>query len=202
MRRRLPRDEDPALLTGRGHYVSDIRPPGMAQLAFVRSPHAHARIRSIAVERARALPGVIGVYTADDLAAVMRPAPGMMWTPEGRLATPTPLAREVVRYVGETVAVVCAEDRYLAEDAADAVSVAYEPLPVVLSVLQDATTPILHDGWPSNVAERIPVTVGAGAEALAGAAVVADVTPRIGRVSSSRWSHGPSPLSMTRSAIC
>jgi carbon-monoxide dehydrogenase large subunit len=182
--RRLPRDEDLALLTGRGHYVSDTRLPGMAQLAFVRSPHAHARIRSLAVERARALPGVIGVYTADDLAAVMRPAPGMIWTPGGRLATPTPLARAVVRYVGEPVAVVCAENRYLAEDAADAVTVAYEPLPFVLSVVQDATTPILHDGWPSNVAEQITVTVGAGAQGLAGAAVVADVTLRIGRVSS------------------
>src|SRR6185437_13458129 len=158
--RRMPRDEDPALLTGRGNYVSDMRLPGMAQLAFVRSTHAHARIRSIDVERARALPGVIGVYTAADLAAIMRPMPGMIWEPVGQLATPTPLARETVRYVGEPVAVVCAEDRYLAEDAAEAVTVQYEPLPVVLSFEQDETTPILHDGWPSNVAEHIAVTVG------------------------------------------
>lgn len=182
--RRLPRDEDPALLTGRGHYVSDIRLPGMAQLALVRSPFAHARIRSINVERARALPGVIGVYTAADLASIMHPAPGMIWTPGGRLATPTPLARDIVRYVGEPVAVVCAEDRYLTEDAAEAVTVEYEPLPVVLSFEQDETTPILHDSWPSNVAEHIAVTVGEGEAALAGAAVVADVTLRIGRVSS------------------
>jgi len=182
--RRQPRDEDPALLTGRGRYVSDVRLPGMAQLALVRSPHAHARIRHIDAQRARALPGVIGVYTAADLPAIMKAAPGMAArTPGARLATPTPLASEIVRYVGEPVAVVCADDRYLAEDAAEAVVVEYEPLPVILSIEQEAATPILHAGWPSNVAEHFGATVGDGAAALAGAAVVADVALRIGRVS-------------------
>src|SRR6185312_13810875 len=101
-----------------------------------------------------------------------------------RVATPTPLATDVVRHVGEAVAVVVATDRYAAEDGADAVVVEYEPLPVALDLEQDpATTPILHAGWPSNVGEHFVVTAGEGAQALQHAAMVVEVTLELGRVS-------------------
>jgi carbon-monoxide dehydrogenase large subunit len=179
-----PRQEDPRLLTGGGSYGSDLRLPDMVELAFVRSPHAHARIEAIHTQRAQARPGVIGVYTAANLDEVMQPAPGMIWTQDARVAAPTPLATDIVRYVGEPVAVVVAADRYTAEDGVAAVAVRYTLLPPVMSVEQDpATTPILHAGWDSNLAERFEVTVGEGARALERAPFVVDATLVVDRVS-------------------
>src|SRR5262249_9115643 len=105
-------------------------------------------------------------------------------TPGARAATPTPLATDVVRYVGEAVAVVVAVDRYAAEDGAEAVVVGYEPLPAVLDLDQDPVdTPTLHQGCPSNVGDLCVVTTGEGARALDGARTVVEVTLELGRVS-------------------
>ncbi|MEP6783374.1 MAG: xanthine dehydrogenase family protein molybdopterin-binding subunit [Acidobacteriota bacterium] len=131
----MRRTEDPALLCGKGRFVDDIRLPGMLHAVFVRSPHAHALIRSIDVDAARAKAGVEAIYTADDLLRVLMRMRLPMAFPEGTLAAdamPLVLASREVTYVGETVAVVIASSRYLAEDAADEVSVDYDVLPAVV----------------------------------------------------------------------
>jgi carbon-monoxide dehydrogenase large subunit len=138
----------------------------------------------IDTSQATQIPGVIAACAASDLPDIMKSAPALIRTPGARVATPTPLAMDVVRYVGEAVAVIVATDRYAAEDGADAVVVEYEPLPVVLDLEQDpANTPVLHEGWPSNVGEHFVVTVGEGAKALERAATVVEVTLELGRVS-------------------
>jgi carbon-monoxide dehydrogenase large subunit len=181
---RLKRVEDMPLLTGQGRYGSDLHFPDMVQLAVVRSTQAHARIVRVDTSRATQVPGVIAAFSARDLPDIMKPAPALIRTPGARVATPTPLAVDVVRYVGEAVAVVVAADRYAAEDGADSVEVEYAPLPAVMSVEQDpARTSILHEGWPSNVGEHFVVTAGEGARALERAATVVEVTRELGRVS-------------------
>ncbi|HEY6821085.1 MAG TPA: xanthine dehydrogenase family protein molybdopterin-binding subunit [Burkholderiales bacterium] len=124
---RARRIEDPALLRGAGRYADDIHLPGMLHAAFVRSPHAHALVRSV---RAPTFPGVIAIYTAKELNLKRLPL-GFPTSalPEG--ITPYALAPAEVCFVGEAVAMVIAESRYLAEDAAALVEVEYEPLPIV-----------------------------------------------------------------------
>lgn len=180
---RLKRFEDVPILRGDGGYTSDIHLDGMAELAIVRSPHAHARIRQIDAAPALAIPGVIAVYSAHDLPEIMQPLPGTARNPNVRTASPTPLATDIARFVGEPVAVVVAEDTYTAEDGARAVIVEYEVLPAVLSIEQDATTPVLHAGWSSNLAETVHISSGSGARALDRAPVVVEETLVIGRVS-------------------
>jgi carbon-monoxide dehydrogenase large subunit len=126
---RVPRVEDPRLLTGRGRYIADIALPGMLHAAFVRSTLAHGKIRSVDVSEAKAHPGVRGVWTGADLEAAI---PGGLQI-EGMKATMQPvLASEYVRFVGEPIAVVVAESRHVAEDAAGLIDVDIEPLPAVL----------------------------------------------------------------------
>src|SRR5207253_1749563 len=130
----VKRKEDPALLAGRGRFVDDIHLPGMLHAAFVRSAHAHARIRAIDATAARAAPGVHLVLAFDDLPKPLRQNALPLFVPHPaitQLRLPTALAASEVRYVGEPVAVVVAESRYLAEDAAALVAVDYEPLPAV-----------------------------------------------------------------------
>ena len=147
----MPRVEDAALLTGRGRYLDDLgSPPGTLHAAILRSPHAHAAVESMNVSRARAMPGVAAVLTGVELRAVAAglvvgvKAPVECW----------PIATERVRYVGEPVAVVVAIDRYVAEDALDAIEVGYTPLPAVMEPLAALApgAPLLHEGFPSNVA--------------------------------------------------
>ncbi|MFI9781626.1 xanthine dehydrogenase family protein molybdopterin-binding subunit [Streptomyces sp. NPDC051956] len=145
------RIEDPALLTGRGRFLDDIDPlPGTLTAAVVRSPHPHARIRGVNLERARRHPGVAAVIGPDEVTAALRPFPLSLKTPMPYYPTGT----DKVRFVGEPVALVVAADRYLAEDAAELVEVDYEPLPPVVdtekALLPDA--PRLHDGADGNVA--------------------------------------------------
>src|SRR5262249_42178588 len=123
-------------------------------------------------------------FAARDLPDIMKSAPALIRTPDARVAAPMALATDVVRYVGEAVAVVVATDRYAAEDGVDAVVGGDEPLPVGLGFEQGAApTPVLHEGWPSNVGEHFVVTAGAGAQALERAATVVEVTLELGRVS-------------------
>ncbi len=160
--RRVPRNEDPRLLTGQALFVDDVHLQGMAHVAFVRSPYAHARILSVDLEAAREVPGVVSVVTADDLGDYWQPGPllvppppiaGCVFHPR----TQVPLARDKVRHVGEAVVAIVAESRYVAEDAAELVFVDYDPLPAVVD-LEAALEPDaarLHDDLESNLAAHV-----------------------------------------------
>ena len=159
----VQRLEDPRLLRGRGNYVDDIDLPGMLHAAVLRSTHARARIVSIDPSAAWTLPGVHLVLTAQDLGEVLEPSP--LLVPHAALTQPRtqlPLARDEVRYVGEAVALVVADSRYIAEDALDLIDVEYEPLPVVhsLEVASDPDGPLVHEDVPGNVAAHLAQTVG------------------------------------------
>src|ERR1700681_3528386 len=125
----VPRIEDPDLVAGRGRYLDDIHLPGMVHAGFVRSPHAHARITRIEVAAASALPGVVAVLTAAGLGVAGKPTP--QFAPSPLLAqnrTQHVLASQAVHYAGEAIALVVADTRAIAEDAANLVDVRYEPL--------------------------------------------------------------------------
>jgi carbon-monoxide dehydrogenase large subunit len=158
---RVKRVEDPRFLTGEARYLADIQIPGTVHAAFVRSPYGHARIRRIETSAAEALPGVIAVYTAEDVAALPPLASGLPI--EGLKPTPqSVLAKDKVRFVGEAVAVVVAENRYIAEDAAELVEVEYEPLPAVTHAerAMAADAPILHEDLGTNVVYQKVTTLG------------------------------------------
>ena len=145
------RVEDAPLVTGQGRFLDDQDPlPGTLTAAIVRSPHPHARIRSIDLSRARRHPGVTAVIGPEEVLAALRPFPLSVTTRMPYFPTGT----DKVRYVGEPVAVVVAADRYVAEDAAELVDVDYELLDPVVGVraalAEDA--PLLHEGQGSNVA--------------------------------------------------
>src|SRR6266704_3029818 len=159
----VQRSEDPRLLRGKGNYVDDIDLPGTLHAAVLRSPHARARIVSIDAGAARELPGVHLVLTAADLGEVLEPSPLLI--PHNALTHPhtqLPLALDEVRYVGEAVAFVVADDRYIAEDALELIDIEYEPLPVVhsmeVAVAEDA--PLVHKDVPDNVAAHLIQIVG------------------------------------------
>ena len=162
------------LLTGRGRFVADVRPEGALEAAVLRSRHAHARLVSVDARRALALPGVRVVLTAADVpaAAVI---PNRVPVPDGATRYLQPaIAREVVRYVGEPVAVVLADTRYLAEDALEVIGVEYAPLPVAASVdvALAPGAPRLFAGTDSNNVALIRMRVGDTDSALARAHLV------------------------------
>src|SRR6516225_8768500 len=126
--RSMKRVEDPRLLTGHGTYADDIDLPGMAHAAVLRSPHAHARIKSIDASKAKALPGVMLVMTGAEAAEKTGPLPCFANPPVRQMC----IAVDRVRHVGEPVAAVVAESRYIAEDALDLIEVKYEELPPVV----------------------------------------------------------------------
>ena len=131
--KRFKRKEDPRLVRGISHYTDDIKLPRLAHCVFVRSPHAHANITSINTDAARSHPGVLAVVTAADLEGLGM-IPCAMQMPDLKIPPHPALAKGRVRYVGEPVAAVVAEDPYIARDAAEMVAVDYEPLPVVLDM--------------------------------------------------------------------
>jgi aerobic carbon-monoxide dehydrogenase large subunit len=155
----ITRNEDARLLSGQALFVDDVELPGMLHAAFLRSNVAHARIRSIDVAAARARPGVVAVYTAADLGAYW--APGPLLVPPPPIAgitfnqrTQVPLAKDKVRHVGEPLAVVLADSRYLAEDALADIGVELDPLPAVVDLekaLDDASAPV-HEDVRGNIA--------------------------------------------------
>ena len=160
---RVARNEDPALLTGRGLFVDDVRLPGAAHGAVLRSPHAHARIAGIDARAARRAPGVLAVYTHADLGALGEPLPRLI--PHRALVhhkTQRALASDTARYAGEPVAFVVAESRYAAEDACDLVAVNYEPLAPV-ATLEAAVAegaPLVHGDLDTNVCAHYTQRVG------------------------------------------
>jgi carbon-monoxide dehydrogenase large subunit len=147
---RIKRREDPRLIMGRGTYVDDIQLPRMTYAAILRSPYAHARILSINVDKAKALPGVVAVMTGADLQGKNVPCG---WTlPDIKVAPHPALAVGKARYTGDAVAVVVAEERYIARDALDLIEVEFEPLPVVVDAEQaiQPGAPQLHEEVPNN----------------------------------------------------
>ena len=154
----VKRREDPRLITGGATYTDDLKLPNMAYAAFVRSPHAHARIKSVDKAAASAAAGVVAVFAGADLVGKVGNIPTAWLVPNSDLKTPAhpPLAIDTVRYVGDAVAVVIAESRGAAADAAGLVEVDYEPLPVVVDQEKavQAGAPQLHADAPNNVAFR------------------------------------------------
>ena len=147
---RLPRKEDARLLTGKGTFVDDVVLPGMLHVAFVRSPMARGRIRSIDMAAARDLPGVHAILTAHDLARFDVTMLSFFIAPVELKVTP--LATDRVAYVGHPVAMVVADDRYIAEDAAGLVVVDYEEEDAVVTIADARHGPRVHPETPSNVA--------------------------------------------------
>lgn len=176
---RVRRNEDARLLTGRARFVDDVQLPGMLHAAFVRSEYAHAKVNSIDASAARQRPGIVAVFTASDLGAYLTPAPLLVPPPPipdltFNARTHLPLASGKVRYVGEPLAIVIAESRYLAEDALSDVFVDLEPLGVVVDLEAGLASdaPLVHDDLPSNAAARVVQTKGDYAAARAQADVV------------------------------
>src|SRR5260370_10289373 len=157
----IKRSEDPRIRTGAGRYVDDIKLPGMLHAAFVRSPMAHARVLSVDVSAARALPGVAVVLTGADLEAMTVPGPDALMALMG-WAGPIPeftlLATDKVRFVGDPMVVVIAESRYLAEDGCELVEVEYDDLPPVTnaSFALDPSSPPLVAHLGDNTARPPP----------------------------------------------
>jgi aerobic carbon-monoxide dehydrogenase large subunit len=152
----IRRREDPRLLTGTARYTADFTLPGMAHAAILRSPHGHARIRGIDTSRAKRAPGVVAVFTGADTESGLKCIPCAWLLPDAGLniAPYKAIAVDVVRYVGDAVAVVVAESDYLAYDALELIDVDYEPLPAVVNPQQAATegAPQLHAEAPGNLA--------------------------------------------------
>ena len=169
-----PRLGGEPLVTGAGRFIDDVRVPGVLHAAVVRSPHAHARLVSIDAKRAREVPGVHAVLTAADVPAGAI-IPNRVPAPAGtdRYLQPA-IARTLVRYVGEPVALVVADDPYIARDAAELVDVVYEPLAACPSVVDALApgAPRLFSETDSNNVATITMRVGDVDAALAGAAVV------------------------------
>ncbi len=175
---RVNRVEDVRLLTGRGIYVDDISLPGMLHACFVRSPLARAAIRGIDTSGALEMPGVHAVFTAVDLNTGVKEQWHTSIGPESPETPRPPLAEEEVRFVGDPVALVLAESRYLAEDAAELVDVDYEPLPAVVdyTTAEQAGT-LVHEGHGSNlIGEMAGLPASALAEVFAHATHVVEET--------------------------
>ena len=172
------RVEDARVLLGQTRYVDDVRLPGLAAIAFVRSPYAHARILKIETAAARQFPGVLAVLTADDLPEASRTLrlewDSTMPSPPHRPVEQPVLARNKVRFVGEAVAAIVAEDRYVAEDAAELVEAEYDPLEPVVDMERalEAVAARVHEEWSDNIMQRAAAEYGPVGSAFESAAVV------------------------------
>jgi carbon-monoxide dehydrogenase large subunit len=177
---RIKRNEDPRLLTGQALFVDDLNIPNMLHAAFFRSDYAHAIIKSIDVSAARALPGVVAVFTAEDMGEDWQPGPPLVSPPPSikevtfHSRRQVPLAKDKVRHVGEAIAVVIAESRYIAEDAVEDILVELEPLEVVADIetALDPGAPLVHDDLDSNLAAHMVQSKGDYQAARATADVV------------------------------
>src|SRR6202161_3864280 len=170
--RSMTRREDRRLLTGRGQYIADLDLPHMLHAVFVRSPHAHAHIKAVDMSRAAAAPGVAHVLTGPELARVLPPVSDTQvvlpskWTAQVQHKFINPqqplLAHDKVRHVGEAVAVIVAENRYAAEDAAELVDLDFDPLPIVLDpeLALAAGTTVVHDKFGTNLIGAFTIAKG------------------------------------------
>ena len=181
----IGRHEDQRFLRGEGTYTSDIKLPNLAHAVVLRSPYASARIKKIDAGAARSAPGVLAVLTFDDIAAVAKPFPQVQPHPALVSRMPYPLVKDVVRYAGEPVAIVVAENVYQAEDARELIDVEYEELPAAVdpeAALQESA-PRVHEDAPGNRAGGFGQEVGDVDAALKDAFVVIKERFTIGRVS-------------------
>ncbi|HKP17068.1 MAG TPA: xanthine dehydrogenase family protein molybdopterin-binding subunit, partial [Gaiellaceae bacterium] len=171
----VPRKEDPELLTGQARYVDDLAIPGMVWMALVRSPYAHAGINGVDTSAARAAEGVVAAFSGEDLAGDIPAGLPCAWpvTEDINMPAHWPLARDKARYVGDAVAVVLADSRALAKDAAELVQVDYEPLPAVTDVAEALAegAPLIHDEFGTNRSYEWTLSAGDVDQAFAGAAV-------------------------------
>ncbi|MBM3558358.1 MAG: xanthine dehydrogenase family protein [Alphaproteobacteria bacterium] len=177
--RSVPRPNAKRLVAGRGKFVDDVRLPRMVHLAFLRSPYAHARIRSIDASIARTMPGVVAVITARELAGVMEPWVGVLTHMKGLKSAPQyPLAPERATWQGEAVAAVAAATRAEAEDAAATIVVDWEELPAVTDpeTALDPATPVIHPELGDNLAFENRHDIGDVDDAFRRAAVVVEQT--------------------------
>ena len=159
--RSVKRTEDPRMIQGLAHYVDDIRLPDTLHAVFVRSIYAHARIKSVDVTEAKKAPGVVAVYTGPDVAKI-GPVPCGAAIPDMKLPDHRVLAGNKVYFVGHPIAVVVAENKYAARDAADLIQVDYEELPVVMDEEKAAAkeSPVIHEQFGTNIAYKL--TAGEG----------------------------------------
>jgi carbon-monoxide dehydrogenase large subunit len=181
---RVERNVDPKLLRGEGAFVDDIPLPDALHVAFLRSAHARARINSIDTMTAKAHPGVVAVYTSDDIGALDVEMPLLIPHPSmTNPQTQRPLARGEVHYVGQTVAMVVAVDRYTAEDAAAMIEVDYAPLPVEMDLVKAlrAGAPRVHASIPNNLAAHFVQTSGDPDGAFAAAEHITKITVQVDR---------------------
>ena len=182
--RSVPRPNLQRLTQGRGQYVSDVVLPRMAHVAYVRSPHAHARIVKIATDAAKKSPGVVAVVTGAELAKVMTPWVGVLTHLKGLKSAPqSPIPVERACWQGEAVCAVVADSRAEAEDACELVEVKYEELPPVTDpeVALDGKTPVIHSSLGDNLCFERKLDVGAVDKAFADSDVVVETTFRFGR---------------------
>lgn len=177
----IGRKENRRFLTGRGQYVDDHVVPGMLHAAFLRSPMARAKLLSIDVEAARALPGVYAVYTAKELNGQFQPLKYIFGGTDP-IGLDYVLAQDEVTYVGDPIAIVVAEDRYIAEDAAELIDVDYDPLDPVVTIENARSMGAALPGHSDNIAVNLQMALPGAEEAFAAAAHV--VTGRLaqGRV--------------------
>src|SRR3989475_107338 len=152
--RAMKRKEDPRLVSGTSTYVDDVVLPGMLHMAVTRSIHAHARIKRVDTSKAQKLPGVVAVVTGEEVAAHCGLIPCAASLPNMKNAQRQLLAVNKVRFVGEPVAAVVAESKYIARDAADLIEIDYEPLPVVVDPekAMDPASPRLYEEFSDNIA--------------------------------------------------
>ncbi len=174
----VPRKEDAALLTGKATWTDNIKLPGMLHFALLRSPMAHAKIKSVDVSAALEQPGVVAAFTGDDFIDDFAAGVPCGWIVTEDMKTPDhwPLARGEVNHVGDGVALVAAEDRYLARDALEYIEVEYEELPVVVDVAAalEEGSPLVHEEFGTNECYVWPMAVGDVDEAFAKADVVVE----------------------------
>src|SRR5713101_2050756 len=162
---RIKRREDPRLITGTATYVDDLQMPGLLHVVLVRSPHAHAKITAIEIERARAAPGVVAVWTGEDVRARCGPLPVGSRLKDMKVPKRYPLVIDgVVRHVGDPVAAVVATELPLARDASELVEVTYDPLPAVTDIEAGLTpqAPVIHPELGTNMCFRL--TFGANVD--------------------------------------
>ncbi len=177
---RIKRNEDPRLLTGQALFVDDVDIPGMLHAAFLRSDYAHAKLVSIDITQALERPGVVAVYTAEEMGDDWQPGPPNVSPPPiiediiFHSRTHVPLAKGKVRHVGEPIAVAIAESRYIAEDAVEDILVDLEPLEVVADIetALDPQAPLIHEDLDSNLAAHLVQGKGDYQAARAAAEVV------------------------------
>jgi carbon-monoxide dehydrogenase large subunit len=159
--KRQKRTEDPRLIQGLAHYVDDIKLPDTLHAVFLRSIHAHARIKKIDTSAASKVPGVVAIYTGKDVSAKIGAVPCAAALPDLKVPDHRVLATNKVYFVGHPVGVVVAESRYAAKDAADLIQVDYEELPVVMSEEKGAQGgPVIHEQFGTNIAYKL--TAGEG----------------------------------------